>query len=579
MHSWLKPIANAFLQKDTETPDQLAPDRLELTQTPVSGRPYEDGQALKALLSKSEDVVTRPFGDFVAVYLEGAVDGPTFQEAVIEKLEKWFQGQRIPPEMATPPDDAEQKGSAQTAPESVQGRAGQEKTGASGSPSPPESKDESTDKTVKPIPVDEYVRKKPERPHVPSFDNFGVTNPEAVGVYSLEQAAREILAGSAVLFGRGFPFAVEVRAPGWPMRPVSGPTAEPSVRSAEDTFVEDLRPNVALVRRKVQDPDLMIKVIPIGGIAKLPAAIAYLNRGQAPARAKQVEDLLRAYQAETVVELGVVRRCLCANQLVVPTTLATERPDRLAKLLYLERVAVLVQNFPNALVVPVQFGEFLSVPDDSMFPAIGSLFLKFIRILAAIIAVYLPSLYIAIIGYSPDLLRLELATFVAGDRAAVPLNAILEIALLLMFLEILLEATVRLPARVSAAGTVVGGLIIGQAIVRAHLVSGLSIVIVASTAVSSWIFSSYEMSVVMRSAQWILSAGAMVFGIPGILCTSFALITLVNAHGAMRTPYLLPLMRRASAPSGSRKTFRPANQVGRQYKKAGGPAMAPRKAG
>lgn len=553
MVSWIKDTIDTILQRSTrELILPPVPDPLRQTNTPVSGQLQLDAQKVKTLLSDSDDVVARFFGDYAAVYLEGCVDPSLFREGVIEKLERWFRGQVIPPGGQEKPETGGQQGAqstvkpipvSQVLSQAAKEQAAKEQAGKE-QPAHGDS-DRSTNSDGHPV--------------VP--DVFGITHPEAVPLKSLEHAAREVLSGSAAVFCQGKTFAVEVRAPGWPTRPVQDPKVEPSIRAAEDTFVEDLRPNVALLRRKVQDPALKLKVFTIGTSGRLPVAVAYIDRGSAPARADLVERRLRSFPAETVVELGYLRRALCPRQSLVPLVLATERPDRAAKLLYLERVVVMVQNFPNVLVFPVQFAEFLSTPDDAAFPPAATAFLALIRIVGAILALYAPSLYIAVIGYSPDILRLELTTFIAAERALVPLNALFEIGLLLILLEILLEATVRLPARVSAAGTVVGGLIIGQAIVRARLVSGMSIIVMAGTAVSSWVFTAYEMSAVVRTLQWILTLSATVLGLPGILLATFGLGLYINSLGAMGLPYLLPIVRKTTGPTGKWVTYIPAQPV------------------
>ncbi|GAA3333062.1 hypothetical protein GCM10020331_095650 [Ectobacillus funiculus] len=58
-----------------------------------------------------------------------------------------------------------------------------------------------------------------------------------------------------------------------------------------------------------------------------------------------------------------------------------------------------------------------------------------------------------------------------------------------MSLEMLREAGVRLPAPIGQTVGIVGAIVIGQAAVQAGIVSNMMIIIVASTAISSFYYT------------------------------------------------------------------------------------------
>ncbi|CUB09514.1 Spore germination protein A1 [Bacillus cereus] len=167
--------------------------------------------------------------------------------------------------------------------------------------------------------------------------------------------------------------------------------------------------------------------------------------------------------------------------------------------------------------------------------------MRLLRLTSFLIAFLLPAIYIATVAFHSDILPLELVYTIKSSLERVPLPPILEALLLELIFELLREAGIRLPSRVGQTIGIVGGLVIGDAIVKTGLVSYTMTIVVALTAIASFLVPSNDMSAAIRILRFPLMILAALFGYVGI---SFGLmltfIHLCHLH-SFHTPYLSPV--------------------------------------
>lgn len=121
-------------------------------------------------------------------------------------------------------------------------------------------------------------------------------------------------------------------------------------------------------------------------------------------------------------------------------------------------------------------------------------FIRLLRCLALLVATFLPALYIALISYNDELIPLDLILTVGESRERVPFPPLIEAMIMELTLEMLREAGIRLPSPIGQTVGIVGGIVIGQAVVQAGIVSNVMVIVVAFTAISSFIFPNYDMA-------------------------------------------------------------------------------------
>src|SRR5690606_3110811 len=118
----------------------------------------------------------------------------------------------------------------------------------------------------------------------------------------------------------------------------------------------------------------------------------------------------------------------------------------------------------------VNFFDFMHSAEDNYESFWISKLLITIRYIALLFTVTLPGLYVAILSYNPEFVRLQLAFNLVASRSVVPYPAFIEVFIMLFLIEILVEASLRVPRLIGPASTTVGGLILGSAIQQAGLV-------------------------------------------------------------------------------------------------------------
>jgi spore germination protein KA len=225
-----------------------------------------------------------------------------------------------------------------------------------------------------------------------------------------------------------------------------------------------------------------------------------------------------------------------------PQLNATERPDKVAAGLLSGQVAVLVDNTPFALIMPVTFPQFLQATEDYYDGFYFATFNRIMRFIALNIALLLPSLYIAIVTFHQEMLPTPLLFSLAAGRENTPFPAFIEALLMEVIFEILREAGVRLPRPIGQATSIVGALVIGQAAVNAGLVSPAMVIVVALTALASFLIPTPSGGFTIRMLRFPIMFMAASLGLFVIMATLMAILIHLCSLRSFGVPYLAPLV-------------------------------------
>ncbi len=361
-------------------------------------------------------------------------------------------------------------------------------------------------------------------------------------IKEIEEIIKNILVGETLLLIDDVEESILLSSRGWPTRSISEPQSEVVIRGPRDGFTETLKVNTSLVRRRIRDTNFKIKNLSLGEKSKTDVALLYIENIVNNSVLEEVKKRLDEIDIDMIQESGDIEQLIeddCYS--LFPQIQYTERPDVISSSLYEGRVAILVDNTPFALIVPVTLTTFLQSPDDYYERWIISSFVRIIRLIATGFSLFLPALYIAISSYHPDMLPTDLAIYLAATRQGVPFPAFTEAFIMEATLELLREAGVRLPRAIGSTIGIVGGLVIGQAAVQAGIVSPLMVIIVAITAISSFAIPSYNMAIGFRIFRFGFMIMASILGLYGIILAFLVmLIDLANLR-SFGIPYLEPL--------------------------------------
>lgn len=357
-----------------------------------------------------------------------------------------------------------------------------------------------------------------------------------------KDCVNDILAGYVLIFidGQDEPYSFMARKHDG--RSVSQPINEQIVQGSHEGFIESLETNIFLVRKNLISPNMTVKKFQIGKEAQRAVALLYLNNLANPDIVKKIEKRITSIDIDHLFSFAYAEAFIENYSFTpFPQSLTTERVDRVCGNLTEGRIAILVEGSSSALILPVTFFAFYQSPDDynTRF-TIGS-FYRLIRYIAFMMAVLLPSLYIAIIGFHNEVLPSYLVFLAKKSVESIPYSPLIEAVIVETFIELIREASLRLPTKIGPTIGIVGGLVIGDAIVQAGLVSNLMVVIVALTSISSFVIPSSDMSLTVRILRFPFMVLAAFLGLYGILIGLLLLVGHLCRLQPFGIPYLAPI--------------------------------------
>ncbi|MDQ0201506.1 spore germination protein [Neobacillus ginsengisoli] len=374
-----------------------------------------------------------------------------------------------------------------------------------------------------------------ENPNLPvSIGHVGSSN-------HWTELENSILQGKSVLLVEGRNDAMTFDTQGWPERAIEDPQLEASLKGAHQGFVETGSRNIALIRRYITSRELKIKEMIVGRRGKCKVSIMYLEDVAHPEVLQELEDRIRRLDVDAILNAGELEEFIEDNTYSpFPQFISTERPDAAASHILEGRFVVMVDGSPSALVAPVTLVSFFQNVDDYGSRFLTANFIRLLRLLAFFVAILLPSLYISIISFNYELIPVKLLLNIGKYRAEVPFPPLIEALIMEIALEMLREAGIRLPAPIGQTVGIVGAIVIGQAAVQAGIVSNMMIIVVASTAIASFIIPNYDMSSAIRLLRFPMMLLASFFGIVGIVVGLLTLIGHLISLESLGNPYSSP---------------------------------------
>lgn len=368
------------------------------------------------------------------------------------------------------------------------------------------------------------------------------------GTTDMAEIIKRLLSGDTVLFVDTIATALVITTRKLKTRPISVPMSEPTIRGPQDAFTESLGVNITLLRRRLVNPNFIVKKLAIGVRSENTVALLYFRGITNPNLVYQAEERLNKLTVDIVGSTGLVENLIEAHPFSpFPTLFATERPDKVMAALMDGKIAIMVDGTPFVILAPTTLGDFMQAGDDYYENWIVGSLLRMTRYFAAFFAMVTPALYVAVTTFHPGLLPTPLTLTIAAARMGVPFPALIEAILMEIILEILQEAGVRMPKTIGPAVSIVGGLVLGDAAVRAGLVSAPIVVVISFTAIVSFAIGNYRLSLPLRFFRIPLMLAASVLGMFGVVMGLVAIIVHLSMLESFGEPYLAPFTPKNSS--------------------------------
>ncbi|TXR68621.1 spore germination protein [Bacillus sp. AY18-3] len=321
-------------------------------------------------------------------------------------------------------------------------------------------------------------------------------------------------------------------------RAPSPPLNESTVIGPQEGFVEDIDTNINLVRKRLPVLDLQTKEMIVGEFSKTKVVMMYLDNLAEKENVDFLEESLRALEYDQINDSAYIQE-LMGEKSIFPLYINTERTDRVTKALIDGKIAIFVDGSPSVLLTPVSYFDFFISPEDYNVSWLYATFSRILRLIAVLFSICATPLYVAILNYHYELIPSDLLETLILSRAQVPFPPLIEALFLELAIDLLREAGARLPMKVGQTLGIVGGIVIGQASVQAGLTSNILLIIVALSALASFITPIYKMGNAVRLLRFPFLMFAEIGGLFGISLGFIFLFTHLFRLTSLRKPYAL----------------------------------------
>ena len=356
-----------------------------------------------------------------------------------------------------------------------------------------------------------------------------------------DQGVFDLVNGWCLLFfpktGKVLSFLVQTEE----KRAVSPSENEPPIKGPRDGFVETIRTNTSILRRRVRTPALRIRERLVGRQTVTPVDLVWVEGIANPETVAAVEARLDAMDIDGLISPASLEEYLAGDlRTAFPTILSTERPDRFSAGLVEGRVGLLVDGLPMGWLLPAGLSQFFRTPQDKALSWMAASALLLLRYLCMLTTLFLPALYIAAVTFHLELLPTRLALAIVAAKQDVPFTTIFEVLTMLVAFEIIQEAGLRLPSSIGQTVSILGGLVVGSAAVEARIVSPVVLIVVAAAGIAGYTMPSQDFAAALRLWRFALAALAAVAGMFGVAMGGLLLICHLASLESFGVAYLAP---------------------------------------
>lgn len=414
-----------------------------------------------------------------------------------------------------------------------------------------------SDYILRPLAQDTALSRAPEGELFSMLQYGALYNLAALRRDTLDDVVNDLLLGSCALFFPGRMDALTLPVPTEEKRGVGEPENEPALKGSRESFVESIRTNTAMVRRRLKAPQLKIKEHIVGRQSHTQVDVLYLEDIADPETVAQVEKKLEEIDIDGLEAAGNLEEYMADTaKSPFPLMAYTQRPDRLCQGLLEGRVAIFADGIPLGWMVPGTIDQFFKTGQDRAYHWMVASALSLVRYFCALVTLLLPGLYIALVTFHPEAIPPKLALSIVAAKQEVPFSTIFEVLIMLLAFEVIQEAGLRLPGPIGATVSILGGLVVGNAAVEAHIVSPAVLIAVAIAGVAGYTQPSQDFGNALRLWRFLLAILASVGGLFGLSLGCAALIYHLARLESFGVPYLAPFTTGVKIPRGHPSLFR-----------------------
>ena len=415
-----------------------------------------------------------------------------------------------------------------------------------------------SDYVLRPMAQDAALSQVPEEELFALLQYGALYNLAATRRTTLDDVVNDLILGCCALFFPGRADVLTLPVPTEEKRSVGEPENEPALKGVRESFVESIRTNTAMVRRHLKAPELKVQEQIVGRRSRTLVDVLYLDGIADPETVERVRRRLEDIDIDGVEAAGNLEEYLVDHlNTPFPTMPYTQRPDRFCQALLEGRVGLMADGLPFAWMLPGTVDQFFKTGQDRAFHWMAASALNLVRWFCAFVTVLMPGLYIAVVTFHPEAIPIKLALSIVAAKQEVPFSTVFEVLIMLLAFEVLQEAGLRLPSPIGATVSILGGLVVGNAAVEAHIVSPAVLIAVAIAGIAGYTMPSQDFASALRLWRFLLAILASGAGLFGLAAGCAALIYHLASLETFGVPYLAPFTTGAGEPRGHPNLVRP----------------------
>ncbi len=377
-----------------------------------------------------------------------------------------------------------------------------------------------------------------EPPYAESLKKLVNFSEEAAEI-PLISAPGPIAEGDAALFvdGEDSAFVFSLRKP--EKRSVTEPPTSSVLKGPREGFIEEIKTNLSMMRRRIKSPDLVVKTFQVGRYSSTSVAVLHINGVADKTVVKQIYEKISKIDIDGVIDSAYILSFLQAK----PTSIflqagTTEKPDVASAKLLEGRVAIIVDGSPIVVTLPYLIFEDVQDGYDYYSGDWRASMIRIFRILGALLTILLPGAYIALQTYHVQLLPLKFLMTLMAATTGIPFPPAIEMLVVLVLFEVLNQASIRMPRYLGISLSVVGAIVLGDTAVKSGLISSPSVLVIALSAIG--IFCVPDQVGTMSILRLVFLCISAVTGFVGMIILSIVLIGYLAGLDNYGTPYLAP---------------------------------------
>lgn len=346
--------------------------------------------------------------------------------------------------------------------------------------------------------------------------------------------------GFAIVLANGCDFALAFGVQAYNVRSISEPSGEQNIMGSHEGFVEVVRTNMSLIRRRMKSPILTFELFSRGTKSYTDICLCYMVDRVSPELVERVKKSIQSEELETILMTGYIKPFLESPKARIFDSVGyTERPDVLCSRLLEGRIGILIDGTPFALVVPKLFNDTFQTLDDYSGKPFYATFIRWLKYISFGLSILLPAFYVAISVHNPELLNRVLLLLLAESEQNAPFSILAECFGVLLVYEIIKEAGLRLPQNIGGAVSIVSGLIIGDCAVSSGLISNPILTVSAVAVICGFTLPDISRQISVLRLGFLLVGG--VFGLYGISLLFMAILFNICDTQDYGFPFTYPL--------------------------------------